>query len=69
MVDTVGFGLEDTRLLGVLEIADVPEVGYGVAIGSGADSIVLVILVVEDEELLPGGVSNPSLVGVCWLLN
>lgn len=65
VVDAVGLGLVHARLLGVLEVADVPEVGDGVAVGGGADAVVLVVLVVEDEELLPGGVGDPALVGVC----
>jgi hypothetical protein len=64
VVRTVGLALEETGLLGVLEITDVPEVGDGVAVGAGTDTIVLVVLVIEDEELLPGGVGDPALVGV-----
>lgn len=66
VVDTVGGALVDTSLLRGLEGADVPEVGDGVSRGSGASGVVLIVLVVEDEVLLPLGVGNPTLVSVCF---
>ena len=63
----LGLALEQTALDGVLQVADVPEVGDGITIGSRANSVVLVVLVIEDEELLPGGVGDPALMGVCTI--
>lgn len=64
VVNAVVLGLVVARLLRLLEVADVPEVGDRIAVGGGAVAIVLIVLVVEYEELLPGGVGNPPLVGV-----
>jgi len=65
VVDAVRRRPEEARLLGRLERADVPEVGNGVAGRAGADAVVLVVFVVEDEEGLVLWVDDPALVGVC----
>ena len=64
MVWAVARGLEVAGLLGVAEVADVPEVGGGIPITGGTSAADLVVLVVEHEELLPVGVSDPTLVDV-----
>ena len=64
VVGTVAGGLEVAGLLGVAEIANVPEVGDSVTVSSGTTSADLVVLVIDDEELLPGGVGDPTLVSV-----
>jgi hypothetical protein len=61
----LGLALVETTLDGVLEIANIPEVSDGITISSRTDTVVLVILVIKDEEFLPGGVGDPALVGVC----
>lgn len=65
VVDAVGLAAVVASLLGSLERSDVPEVGDGVTAGSRAGGINLVVLVVEDEVLLPLRVGDPTLVGVC----
>jgi hypothetical protein len=68
VVRAVAGGLEVAGLLGVAEVADVPEVGDGEAVAARAGTADLVVLVVEDEELLPGGVCDPALVDVWSVL-
>jgi len=46
------------------ERPDVPDVGHGAALDSGADRVGFVEFVVEEEEFLPLGVGYPALVGV-----
>jgi hypothetical protein len=64
VVDGLAGSLVVAGLLGVLEVTNIPDEGGGVAVGSGATAVVLVVLVVQDEELLVLGVENPALVGV-----
>ncbi len=67
VVNTVAWTLEETSLLGVLEGADVPEVGDGVSAGGWPSSVDLVELIVEDKKLLPLRVCDPGLMRV-WVL-
>lgn len=64
VVDGLAGSLVVTGLLGVLEVADVPDKGGSVTVGTGAAAVVLIVLVVKDEELLVLGVEDPALVGV-----
>lgn len=64
MVDTAPQTLVVARLLGLLEGRNVPDVGDGVPVSAQAGGVVLVVLVVEDQILLPLGVEHPALVGV-----
>jgi hypothetical protein len=64
VVGAVGGGLEVAGLLGVAQVADVPEVCRGVAVAGGASAAVLVVLVVKDKEFLPVGIGDPALVDV-----
>lgn len=68
MVDGADCALVETRLLGCLEVRNVPDVGDGVAVDRGADvgagAAYLVVLVVEDQVLLPLLVEDSALVGV-----
>lgn len=64
MVDGDAGVLVVASLLGVLEVTDVPDEGGGVAVGTRAAAVNLVVLVVQDEELLVLGVEHPALVGV-----
>lgn len=64
VVDGLCGVLEETGLLGVLEIADVPDESNGVTVGARASSVSLVELIVEDKELLVLSVENPALVSV-----
>ena len=64
VVDTLAQTLVVARLLGLLQRGDVPDVGDGVPVGAQAGGVVLVVLVVQDQVLLPLGVEDPALVGV-----
>jgi len=68
VVDGADGALVETGLLGGLEVADVPDVGDGVAVDRradvGAGAANLVVLIVEDDVLLPLLVQNGTLVGV-----
>ena len=64
MVDSAARSLVVTGLLGVLEVADVPDEGYGAAVGGRATGFDLVVFVVRNEPFLVFGVEDPALVGV-----
>lgn len=64
VVDGAAGSLVVTGLLRVLEIADVPDEGYGAAVGGGTARFDLVVFVVGDEPFLVFGVEDPALVGV-----
>lgn len=64
VVDGLCGVLEETGLLGLLEITDVPDESNGVTVGARASTVSLVELIVEDKELLVLGVKNPALVSV-----
>lgn len=64
VVNAVMVRLVETSLLGGGERRDVPDVSDKEAIVSGRDTVILVVLVVEDQELLPLLVEQPTLVGV-----
>lgn len=64
VVDGLARGLVVAGLLGVLEVTNVPDEGCGMAVGSRAATVVLVVLVVEDEVLLVLSVEHPALVSV-----
>ena len=68
VIDRLGGVLEVACLLGLFEIADVPDKGNGITIAAWASAVALVEFVVQDEELLVLGVKNPALVGVCSTL-
>lgn len=64
VVDAAAGTGELARLLGALELGDVPDVGHGVGVLPGVGDVDLIVLVVEDEVCLPLGVEDPALVGV-----
>lgn len=64
VVDAVRLGLVVAGLLGRGEVAHVPDVRHGEAVGGGLDHVELVVLVVHDQVLLPFAVQEPALVGV-----
>lgn len=64
MVDGLAGSLVVASLLGVLEVTNVPDEGGGVTVGTGATTVVLIVLVVENQELLVLSVEDPALVGV-----
>ena len=64
VVNDLAGSLVVTSLLGRLEITDIPDEGRSMTVGSGTATVVLIVLVVEDEELLVLGVEDPALVGV-----
>lgn len=68
VVDAGAGRLVVARLLGLLQVSDIPDKRCSVAVGTRAASVVLVVLVVKDQELLVLGVENPALVGVCGTL-
>lgn len=56
--------LVKTGLLWCFQVADVKDVGHGVLISSWAGEFLLINLIVEEEELLPVLVVDPSLMSV-----
>lgn len=58
VVDKLGGMLEVASLLGVLEIANVPDEGNGETVSSRAVAVLLVKLIVKDKELLVVGVKK-----------
>jgi len=51
-------------LLGLLEVADVPDVGDGAAVGGGTTLLDFIVFVVHDQPFLVLSIENPALVGV-----
>ena len=64
MVDGRAGSLVVPRLLGVLEVTNVPDKGGGAAVGARAATVKLVVLVVHDKPLLVLRVEDPALVSV-----
>lgn len=64
MVDVGAGALVVARLLGVLEIANVPYEGYGTAVGGDTATFDFVVFVVGDEPFLVVDVEEPALVRV-----
>lgn len=65
VIDAVSLAAVVASLLRSLKRSDIPEVGDWVTTSSRTGGINLIVLVVEDEVLLPLGVGDPTLVGVC----
>lgn len=64
MVDGLDLRAVDTRVLGVLQVTNVPDVGDRVPRSGRANTPLLVELVVKNEELLVLRVQDPALVSV-----
>ena len=64
VVDRVGLGLVDTRLLRVFQVRDVEDVRHREAVGGRARVVFLVELVVDQQVGLPVQVQHPALVRV-----
>ena len=64
MIDTNVGGFVETSLLGCFQVADIEDVGYRILISGWASKLLLINLVIEEEELLPVLVVDPSLMGV-----
>jgi hypothetical protein len=64
VIDGLGGVLENTGLLRVLKITDVPDESNGVTVRARALTITLIEFVVQDEEFLVLSVENPALMSV-----
>lgn len=64
VVDSLPRRLVVASLLGVLEVANVPDEGRSMTVGTRSASIILIVLVIQDEPLLVLLVQNPALVSV-----
>jgi hypothetical protein len=64
VVITCAGSLVIARLLGMLKVRDVPDVGDGSPRGARAATIDFIVLVVKNQEFLPLLVENPPLVSV-----
>lgn len=68
VIDGLDLGLVETGLLGVLEVADIPNIGDRESVFGGSVPTDLIKLVIEDEEFLVVDVNNGALVGVAGTL-
>lgn len=66
VVNAVSSAPEEASLLGALKGANVPKVSDWIPAGSRTDTVNLVKLIIKDEELLPGSVSDPALMSIFW---
>lgn len=64
VVDSLPGRLVVAGLLGVLKIANVPNEGGRVPVGTWAAAVNLIILIVHDEPLLILSVEHPALVSI-----
>lgn len=53
--------LVKANLLGILQRLELPNEGHRIPVRSNTNTVDLIKLVIEDQELLPLGVENPSL--------
>lgn len=64
VINTLGARFVETSLLRLLEVGNIPNVSDGVSRLPGANSVILIVLIVKEQILLILGIKDPALMGV-----